>query len=918
MSNRRCVLVTALIIAVCAGSQPVLAIDNDGYWSINAANPGDWSTTTNWVGEIVATGDSYKAWFSESIPADTIIKINVDAGREGQVIGSLDFFNQNTTNGSFLIQGSTALTLSSLLSIPATSTISLYPVFDTGGAEVTAAEISAPISVVDGTSLVIAGSPSLGGTLKLSGTSTVVNGNATIENAAIVNLTGNMALNNGIATVQNSAIVNVSGTMAVNTGDAMVTGASTLNVTGSLSTTSSSMANGKLTIAGGSTVNVSSTGSLSIAGSAAVGGGNFLNIGLAPADAVTATFLGGDTTIQYGDPAAAALSNSGWGASTIAVRGTSTVSTAGAVVDEVRIGTSGTDAATLEMYDNSVLNTALLRVSEFGDQALVNLYNNARINATNVEMAHWHDPTIASNIKLTLNDSSKLYATTVTVGNQGNAVMVVNGDAEVHVSGTLYSTRSGYWGDPSQGITGEVDVSGHGKIFAAAINLDGNWTSTRSTSTYNLTDYALVSVTGDLNATVDEPSNAYINMDKNAQLSVGGGLYVAGTTSSQGTATLTVTCSPGETASVTANSMVVGGPNWNEIGTFNLSGDAKATITNNLGIALDRNANGYVNVSDNAQLNVGSITMSPSGGGSGANTRQLNISGAAQVTSTGDLSIGVTTGWTRTATVSVSGNSSLTIGGKVNAPGDGGVTLNGDSTMSVAGNYTIGEPVNNNYFTMDVTGGGLSTATSLTVGGDMTLASTHANLVVNSIGSGPAPNGGLQMTGAGGTLYFNGGQIQPGVETTTFLQGIPHAIIQAGGAKFAVYHNVTAAQNLEHDSALGSTLDGGLTVTGNSTLTLTGTLSYTGNTTVSGGMLDVTDLATPAATVTVADGRTLLAESIAANTLSIGAGGKVIIKPIPGGPLAGGALKAVPEPSTFVLLTIAALGLIGAAWRKRK
>jgi hypothetical protein len=53
--------------------------------------------------------------------------------------------------------------------------------------------------------------------------------------------------------------------------------------------------------------------------------------------------------------------------------------------------------------------------------------------------------------------------------------------------------------------------------------------------------------------------------------------------------------------------------------------------------------------------------------------------------------------------------------------------------------------------------------------------------------------------------------------------------------------------------------------------------------------------------------------------LSIGAGGKVIIKPLPGsGPLAGGALKAVPEPSTFVLLTITALGLIGAAWRKRK
>jgi hypothetical protein len=242
---------------------------------------------------------------------------------------------------------------------------------------------------------------------------------------------------------------------------------------------------------------------------------------------------------------------------------------------------------------------------------------------------------------------------------------------------------------------------------------------------------------------------------------------------------------------------------------------------------------------------------------------------------------------------------------------------------------------------MDVTHG-TPTDTALTVGGNVSLVATNGTLSVRSISSGPASNGALIMTGASSTLYFNGARISSPVNTTTFIQGIPHAVIQAGGAKFnlndydgnpSTYRSVTVAQNLEHDSALGSTPDGGLSLLSGGMLTLTGTLTYTGPTVIDGtGVLNIytpgtTSLAAIAGSGTelgnlvIGDGsvaNTVRANSVNIGTLTLGIGSRLVINPIPGGPSAGGTLTTVPEPSTFVLLTIAALGLIGAAWRKRK
>ncbi len=87
---------------------------------------------------------------------------------------------------------------------------------------------------------------------------------------------------------------------------------------------------------------------------------------------------------------------------------------------------------------------------------------------------------------------------------------------------------------------------------------------------------------------------------------------------------------------------------------------------------------------------------------------------------------------------------------------------------------------------------------------------------------------------------FNGGTLQATAGSTTFMQGLSAANVQTNGAFIDTQaFNVTVAQSLIHDPALGTTADGGLAKRGTGTLTLTGTNTYTGTTTIYNGTLAI-------------------------------------------------------------------------------
>jgi hypothetical protein len=89
-----------------------------------------------------------------------------------------------------------------------------------------------------------------------------------------------------------------------------------------------------------------------------------------------------------------------------------------------------------------------------------------------------------------------------------------------------------------------------------------------------------------------------------------------------------------------------------------------------------------------------------------------------------------------------------------------------------------------------------------------------------------------------------------------------------------------------------------------------------GDLTVGGGSsVNVTVTLTGGGCTTVLDSSTLTAHAIVQDTLTIGAGCKVIVRPLTGSGMIGA--NPVPEPSTLALIAIGALSLLAYAWRRK-
>ncbi len=382
--------------------------------------------------------------------------------------------------------------------------------------------------------------------------------------------------------------------------------------------------------------------------------------------------------------------------------------------------------------------------------------------------------------------------------------------------------------------------------------------------------------------------------------------------------------------------------------TLTVNGGVINTATTSMG--WDNGQSGYtgtqiLNMNNNSvYTNTGTPFYLGESGGSDAT---VNISGTAQLTTTtGPMWVGNAVGAKGTLNIKDSAQVSVATFLSVGLNGTGIAKIEGaTSRLSVGNDLNVGDAATA-VGTLDVLGGTVQ-STNLWVGRNGTTSATSTGTVNQSGGAVVTTNltagGGTAIynldggsvtaniitkdptsTTGTGTLNFNGGVLKAGAAdnptggaSTYFLTGLTSANVKAGGAIIDTNSlNVTINQILAADTL---STGGGLTKQGLGTLTITQNATYTGNTTVSAGILDALNINTPSAAVSVAAGSNeLIASSIVCNSLTVGAGATVVIKPIPGGPLGAGygSLTSVPEPGILVLLTTAALAILAVA-RKR-
>ncbi|MFM7183125.1 MAG: hypothetical protein ACKO2G_16905, partial [Verrucomicrobiales bacterium] len=94
-----------LAIAAAAALTTTHAQAADGTWNVDAN--GNWSTTTNWLSEIVADGSGSAANFTNDITADRTVTLDSNRTLTSIVFGDSD----TSSAGSWILSGSSTLTL---------------------------------------------------------------------------------------------------------------------------------------------------------------------------------------------------------------------------------------------------------------------------------------------------------------------------------------------------------------------------------------------------------------------------------------------------------------------------------------------------------------------------------------------------------------------------------------------------------------------------------------------------------------------------------------------------------------------------------------------------------------------------------------------------------------------------------------
>jgi autotransporter-associated beta strand protein len=258
----------------------------------------------------------------------------------------------------------------------------------------------------------------------------------------------------------------------------------------------------------------------------------------------------------------------------------------------------------------------------------------------------------------------------------------------------------------------------------------------------------------------------------------------------------------------------------------------------------------------------------------------------------GTLTIPTSPGFNVIGTMNMNGGTVNCTGGTTanlhGVAGGGTLNVNG-GTMTGSGNYYFA--VGNTYASSGVAvanfNGGTFTSTGELLIGFQKAArvtvNSGATLNLNFFSYGDTSgsstnylNGGLLQAlafntrGVGTAVnYFNGVTAQAKANRDPWINTMTHAYISTNGfAIDANGYNISIVQGLEHDPALGATLDGGLTKIGNGTLTLKGANTFTGGITNQAGSLQFTTQGGKTSSTLVFDNAT--------NTIQVAARGTTV------------------------------------------
>jgi autotransporter-associated beta strand protein len=234
-------------------------------------------------------------------------------------------------------------------------------------------------------------------------------------------------------------------------------------------------------------------------------------------------------------------------------------------------------------------------------------------------------------------------------------------------------------------------------------------------------------------------------------------------------------------------------------------------------------------------------------------------------------------------------NGVLTGGGSLQTVGTGTVTLKGTGNAISGYAYLDGNVIVDGGTlyealellvgwtapgTATITGGGSLQTITVRPGANGTFNLNNGTVATDQIFA-------LVPTTDNTIVNFDGGTVQPrGAQParfSTYISGLTHAYLKAGGVTLdTLADTLTIPQPLEHDPALGATLDGGLAKSGSGDLILTGTNTYTGPTTVNSGRLIVSTTTGAKGAYSVMDGarlqvqRALVGSALTNTSLALG------------------------------------------------